>query len=787
MKEKTVISNLGYDHILELFTMEHSRAATVFSCALMDSLYLMEKQIRETGDFSESFETDFGVLGSFQEVENKLMKLVRPFQFEEEFINAIKMVRQSFEDCIYAEFIINAINLVKDEITVIYKDTLNNIIKHKKKLDIKTEKDSICRKLNESVICNMSSNEINNETRNRFKNGRKWIGDLEYQVPGKNLNQEGFSHDAIFKRKELSRVLNRMYSWGGKQNKNLMRNFPKLEEDKIFRWDSLETDIIEFSKNFLDLDDTIFLNNIIKNLENDNECFKLLKPAKTNKTPIDKVIIEADKNQGVTIMDKIDVLNMYDRNSIKHDYVKTDITEEDLVFDNLEKRDYLIGLIPKVIRDNLSGDLKAKINKPNGMAPIMRTLIKLQKLDKPSYKDKDVVQARMIKSSSGAPLNIVAEVLSELSTPLIEKLNMDLEEKIGFKPAMRDCAEVYQMLNSDKVLNMEEFCIGMEFDAVDMYLQMDHYIIEKDIIEILEYFEKDIEFKKFFTESLEVLMSHNFFRQPGGIYTIGPNGSRGFSIGCFFASNGSEMGMVWREGKLLMKLSKLDLLKYIKVDARYKDDGLLLLVWHPTKTMEVLRLVCEAYPESLKLKFKASTVKVDFVDQSLYMNFENKCHVKLLRKLEASYDCPRLGTNMSNTSALGTLYNYSRRVIERNTLKEDKIINDDLYRMIITKRGFKKYQYNKIKKIVIDRINNRRPKITKWDKDGKIFPGVLTFDKRSRCHKKMLGIIKSCKLPKKYVKPLPTPGESVWKKEFKKKSFITSLDKFKKERSQTKE
>ena len=146
---------------------------------------------------------------------------------------------------------------------------------------------------------------------------------------------------------------------------------------------------------------------------------------------------------------------------------------------------------------------------------------------------------------------------------------MDLEEKFGFKPAMRDCSEVYEMLNSDEVVNLEDFVIGFEFDAENMYLEMDHYIIEKDITEILEYFEKDNEFRRFFTESLEVLMSDNFFRQPGGIYTVGPNGSKGFSIGCFFASNGSDMGMVWREGKLLLKLFKLDLLKYIKVDSRY--------------------------------------------------------------------------------------------------------------------------------------------------------------------------------------------------------------------------
>ena len=778
MKDKAVISSLGSSNIVKLFTNEHSRAAIAFSCTLLDSLYLMEVQIRETGDFSESFETDYGVLGSFEDVKLKLEKLVRPFQVDLEFENAIKMIKDSFPDTTYVELIINAIHLVKEEIIDIYKITLNNIISLKKKLDIKAEKDNIIRKLNDSVIVNMSSSKISDRILQKYKNGRKWVGNIEYLNINEDKNPQGLSPDEIFKRNELAGILNRMYAWGGKQDKNLMRNFPKLVEDKTFNWNSLERDLVDFSKNNLDLDDINFLKNLSNNLENSKENFKLEKRSKDENTPKDKVLIEADKNQGIIMMDKIDVLNMYERNNKKHNYIRTELTEEDVVFDHLQKRDYLISLLPKVIKENLSGDLKDKINKPYGMVPIMRPLGKTQKLNNPSYKDKDVIQARMIKSSSGAPLNIVAEVMSELSTPLIDKLNMDLEEKFGFKPAMRDCSEVYDLLNSDEVINIEDFVIGFEFDAVDMYLQMDHYIIEKDIIEILDYFEKDEVFRRFFTESLEVLMSDNFFRQPGGIYTVGPNGSKGFSIGCFFASNGSDMGMVWREGKLLLKLFKLDLLKYIKVDSRYKDDGLLLLIWHPTKTMEILMLVCEAYPESLKLKFRASTVRVDFVDQSLYINHNNRCHVKLLRKKEASYDCPRLGSNMKQSSAFGTLYNYARRAIERNTLAEDRKINDDLYRMIITKRGFSLGHYNKIRKIVQDKINGKIPKRDKWSNEGKIFPGVLTFDKKSKCHKKLLGIIRKCKLPKKYTKPLPVPGKSVWKKEFNKKSFISKLDRF---------
>ena len=146
-----------------------------------------------------------------------------------------------------------------------------------------------------------------------------------------------------------------------------MRNFPILVEDKTFNWSSLEKDLVDFSKNNLDLDDIKFLKNLSNNLENSKENFKLKKRSKDENTPKDKVLIEADKNQGIIMMDKIDVLNMYERNNKKHNYIKTELTEEDVVFDNLQKRDYLIGLLPKVIKENLSGDLKDKINKPYGM------------------------------------------------------------------------------------------------------------------------------------------------------------------------------------------------------------------------------------------------------------------------------------------------------------------------------------------------------------------------------------------------------------------------------------
>ena len=112
---------------------------------------------------------------------------------------------------------------------------------------------------------------------------------------------------------------------------------------------------------------------------------------------------------------------------------------------------------------------------------------------------------------------------------------------------------------------------------------MDYEIIRTDIDEILLFFEKDDEFTDFYTRAIETLMRVNYWRQPGGIYTVGPKGANGFSIGCFLAANGSELIMVWREGRLLMTLKKRGLLPFVRLLSRYKDDFLLLFIKHLSK------------------------------------------------------------------------------------------------------------------------------------------------------------------------------------------------------------
>lgn len=226
-----------------------------------------------------------------------------------------------------------------------------------------------------------------------------------------------------------------------------------------------------------------------------------------------------------------------------------------------------------------------------------------------------------------------------------------------------------------------------------------------------------------------------------------------------------------------MILKQRGLLKLVKLLSRYKDDFLLLLSWHPTETIKIVQAVCEAFPSSLQFKFKISTVRVDFVDQSLYINQDQQNYVKLLRKAESSYDYPRKTTNMKSQTIQGTIHSCVRRSLERNTLESDVRLNEDLYRLILRKRGFKNVDYSKIKDIVIERKSSGKVK-PKWDNKGKVFSGVVTFDKKSRCHTKISKMIQKCGLPKKYQAPLPNRGKNVWSTHFKKKVYISTMDSF---------
>ena len=751
-----------------LLTFLRPWQAKAFCEALFADQDAMLKQITDEGNFYSTFETGNGATCSLDSVNLEISRLMDPFNFDIQIEKATTSIQQTLavsQSGLLSKF-------GNDSIKSIYEERLDFILTYKRKQDIEKERANIVRKLKNGIITNMSPFEVPSELIEEFQNGKGFIKNI--QDYGKEIEIK----KQRFLREEIVGLLNRMYFWGSKPHKNLCRQKPIKDEIKMFYWDTLESDImINLNNSCFGDDDILFLKNIITLLDEETPKLDLEKYSSHVKLPSTQVLIEADKGQGVVLMEKNDLVNMYERNNLKHNFIKTDLSEEDLIIDNLERRDYLASLIPKEVYEGLNKKLKRSIIQPHGMAPIFRPLVKLHKLDEPGYKDIDIVSARMVKSSNGAPHNCIAEVASIMTEPLINDLNSKIVEDFGWKPAMVDCIEVFNRLNQEDILHPPETLIGLEGDAVDMYLMMDHDIIREDIDEILAFFEKDEEFIEFYTRALETLMKINYWRQPGGIYTVGPKGANGFSIGCFLAANGSELIMVWREGRLLMILKKRGLLKFIKLLCRYKDDFLMLLVWHPVFTIEVIKAISQAFPSSLKFKFKVSPIKVDFVDQSLYINHGNQNYVKLLRKAESSYDYPRMTTNIQKHTKTGILHSCVRRAMERNTQASDQKLDEDLYKLILKDRGFKERDYETVKKIVIDR-KSKNIKKTKWDNKGKIFSGMVTFDQRSKCHRQTSRLIQSCGLPKKYQLPLANRGKKVWSTYFKKRSFISTMDSF---------
>ena len=722
----------------------------------------MLEQIILEGNYFTTFETGAN-LKSWDVINSEMKSLIEPFHFAVFLDKAINVLHISLHASIHR---------LLPEIEELYQEELKEILEIKKRKDISKERLDIKRKLDGGVIINMSDKTIPPELIDEFSNGKSFIRNLQ------DYRSEIDIRNHRFLREEITNLLNRMYYWGSNPDINLSRNRPIKDEVKMFHWKTIEHDIVcNLTNSYFSDDDILFLKNITSLLENSNLDLDLEKFQKSIKLHESLVLIEADKGQGIVLLKKDDLLRMYERNDKKHGFIKTDLTENDVVIDNLERRDYLASLIPKDVYENLDNKVKKSLLKPHGMAPIFRPLGKVQKLDCPSYKDIDIFSSRMIKSSSGAPHNVIAEVASKMTEPLINELNQNIVDEYGWKPAMQDCVEVFNRLSQDDIMQPSEKLIGIEGDAVDMYLMLDFGIIINDIEEILEFFEKDEEFVAFYTKAVETLMRINYWRQPGGIYTVGPKGASGFSIGCFLAANGSELIMVWREGRLLMLLKKKGLLKFVKLLSRYKDDFLLLLLWHPTETVKVVQAVCEAFPSSLQFKFKISTVRVDFVDQSLYINQIQQNYVKLLRKAESSYDYPRKTTNMKDATIYGTIHSCVRRSLERNTLESDVRLNEDLYRLILRKRGFKNTDFSKIKKIVLDRKSKGIIK-PKWDSKGKVFSGVITFDKRSRSHRKISKMLFSCGFPKKYQPPLPNRGKKIWQTHFKKRVYISDMDSF---------
>ena len=758
------------------------RKGVLFLNSLFGDLEVMYKEIEKSGNVQILFETMFGVLGDWRGVLEELCRMMKPYEVDSQISRAIQVVEESFGQDgsgqntkgLSWESFIGVVRGLEDRVKETYLDFLNKIITFKSKLDNKEEKKNIVNRLEGNVIINLTDRKISQELLDQYANGGKFVTDLEAK-----------SQD-LFMRQQYCNVLNRMYSYlvvNTKDNAGLGRLDPNKKDRKLFNPETIEYDIKNFLPNpRLDVEDVNFLKNVILEVEDNKKSLGLKKESKLVRPPDDMILVEADKNQGICLLYKEDLLKIYQRANEKHGFVNVDITAEELIRDHMERRDRLAALIPPEVLASLNLEELRSLYSPVGVTAVLRPMLKVHKFKNPSYKDIGKMSARFVKASNGAPLNVIAGILSKVTKPMIDSLNDLISSMYGFKPARLDCQEVFEVLNREEIKNLGERCVGFEADASDMYLELRIDIVKKDVMEVLEFFGKSPEFVKFYMESLVTLMNNNYFEEPLGIFTSGCEGSRGFSIGCLYAADGSELVMVWRELRLLKLLKDLDLMRLVRHMSRYKDDFLLILVWDEVLTIEVLKLVSQAFPESLVLKFKSSPIRVDFVDQSLYFMADGDTKVKLLRKPEASYDIPRKTSNVQKCIKLGTIHSYVRRSMERNSLIKDMYWNEGLYKMILKARGYSYKEYKDIRRIVMKRKDEEKVrKGSKREKESRkgFFAGCVEYDGETKVHEKLIRSIKNCGIPKKYSKPISVPGRNIWKKEFTKRKFLVEMKKFK--------
>ena len=104
MKDTSKIVEVAKGRCLALFTFKKRESSVYykhlnnFLNKLFEGLDDMLNHIIDNGNFSFDFETEYGVLGSYEQVGKDLCRMARPFQFELEVDNAVELSNQSYSD-----------------------------------------------------------------------------------------------------------------------------------------------------------------------------------------------------------------------------------------------------------------------------------------------------------------------------------------------------------------------------------------------------------------------------------------------------------------------------------------------------------------------------------------------------------------------------------------------------------------------------------------------------------------------------------------------------------------
>ena len=717
-------------------------------------IHQLEAQDLNVSDYRIEFQTNRSLLLETSILNKKIETAMKPFLIEKNFQDSLcKITKPKLRLlCLQNKM------LFMDE----YTRRLNKITERVKLKHDGEENLNIINKLKDSVIFDMTSNSFSHtDLLMTFGNGKKWIDKLSVKDHKKLILLQATS------------ALNVMYG-------KLLKCPYKINNRIVLKEDPFNPD--NFNKQLnklrlfpsLDDEDRIFLTNIQVELNNIGS-FNFPKSSKKSKLPNDCLLIEADKGIGIAIINKSNLLDLYRRANKKHGFILSEMDTDSYIRFIVLERNKILKSMTHEIKSQLTKNILHGLEKDYGQLPILRPLLKLHKLDNPGHKDVNILTARLIKAGIDCPLNGVGAALSQLSKSVMKDARSYILKEFGIVVGLIDCDEAFNSISSIK---HNSTFLGIEADAQDMYIELIYPIVKIATHELLTILGRSNSFIYFFLEMLKLLMSFNYFLEPEGVYTTPKEGSQGFSIGCKYAADGSEIAMISYEIKILEKLKALNLLVFILFFHRYKDDLCIGISWDCSRTMEILQIIAEGYPESLILKFVVSPIFFDFVDIRSYIKADGSLSIKLLRKALATYDINRPNSNTTDFIKDSTFFSFIYRSNKRCNGNSNRMKQLIKSKFILRTRGFSTNKWNEI----FNKVSYRSLKIKKVvpviKKYKGRYAGGFSFDKVSLLHVKMRDNFKKCGLPEKFNPQIALPHKSIWNHYYSKAKLMEEMTEF---------
>ena len=642
-------------------------------------------------------------------------------------------------------------------------DLLLEKIDYVRKLRYREEKEKIVDNLRSSIIFNLTeSNVIPDKIIIDFCNGSKFIDPLLYEC----------QDDKKFIATEVSGFINRMF-----QNRG-----------KIRPW-ALKEDMLNLTQNpKLGVGEVQFLFNVIESVDSMipivTRCRDKLTAKVGNIKDVGKedsssyVLLQADKNLGIALFTKNQVMRIYDQINDELGYTRLNITESDSVKEFVRARNDIIPTIPEGLKSYLTVNQVIKFHTKTGTLGILRPLPKLHKMPSPSYAHFNSMRSRAIKAASDDPVNNVASVLASLSKGLISEMKDKILEESGLEVSVDGCDNAYNLINGAKGVEDKFHHFIGEADAKNLYPSLKYLLVRSTIIKLFTIIQRSNSFKKFFLACLHLVMTYNRFIEPKGIFSTDPSGGGGFAIGCKFAADGSELVLLFYELMMIRKLLKEGLMDCLVLFLRFRDDLFFRLQGDLERSLRTLKIMAMSYPKDLTIELKISPFSCSFLDMTIKSHTPTKPFlITLLRKKEARYDIARPSSDTPVTIKESAHRSNILRSYRRTNNRDD--VNHQLRvgRTIALERGFTSTLWSKLRKIYIRNVKKKELGIVRR-KDTRVrkkFSGGVTYGETLGTHIMLRDLMINCSLPKSFEKPIYLPGRSVFSKYHSNKKLIKEM------------